>query len=152
MSDAIITLRNSTDTQELSSVSFGTVDKGSTSEEITIRIWNNYGGASPVSDAENCSLVVKTFTGVDEGDEVHNGQEIVSEKMVQAKCTSRGDTEFIAIGGATTLPVGYTTGSRVLKGAISDPNEQVSTVVLKMVVPADASASSINFKLFLSKT
>ena len=147
-----ITIRNSDDSAELSSISWGSINKGSASAELTIRIWNNYGGASAVDDATDCALVVKTYTLLDTGDTNANGQELVTEQFVSAKCTTRGDTSFTDIGGATTLPIGNAAASTTLSGEITDPTAQASTVVLKITVPSDANAASINFKLGLAYT
>jgi hypothetical protein len=40
----------------ITSINYGTVDTGSSSAIVTIRIWNNKGGGSLVSDAEECRL------------------------------------------------------------------------------------------------
>lgn len=147
MASKIISIRDSDDSEEITSINWGIIDKGSSSSELTIRIWNNYGGASNTDDATSCVLAVKTYLNLNTGDTVANGQEVVTEKFVSAKCTSRGDTTFTPIGGTTTLPIGYTSGSQVLSGNISTPANQAATVILKFTIPSDAEASSITCKL-----
>jgi hypothetical protein len=149
MAVPVITIKDSDDSEQLTSIAWGTIDKGDASAELTVRIWNNYGGATPVDDAINCALTVKTYTGLNTGDTTANGQEVVTDTMISAKCTSRGDAVFTPIGGTTTLSIGNGVASTTLAGAITTPADQVSTVVLKIVVPSDAVAASITFKLFL---
>lgn len=151
MSLPVITARNSDNTEEITTLSFGAVERPGNSDTIIINIWNNYGGTENIDDAEGCALAIKTFNLLNEGDTTPNGQEIVTEKYITAKCISRGDIEFLAIGGSTTLPIGYTSGSRVLKGSIADPDEQFCTVELKLVAPSGATSSNVQFKLLVVK-
>ena len=150
MADPIITFWDSTDSTQLSSIPWGSCGKGVETSEYTMNVWNNKGGSSPVDDAINCSITTMTYTGLESGDTVANGQEVVSDTMLNAKCTSYGDTSFTAVGGSTTTPIGYTTSTATLKGSTATPSEQKATVVLKMSVPSDATGASINFKIRLN--
>lgn len=72
----------------LSSLSFGNCNAGSTTPAVTIRVYNNNGGGTAVSDTAQTTITTKTFNGLDTGDSVPNGQEVVTNKMLGVLCTS----------------------------------------------------------------
>lgn len=72
----------------LASLSFGNCNAGSTTAPVTIRVYNNNGGGTAVSDTSQTTITTKTFNGLDTGDTVANGQEVVTNKMLGVLCTS----------------------------------------------------------------
>lgn len=104
MSAPIITLTDGTDTN-LPVLTFGVVDAGSQTSGILIRIWNNFANANGVSQAQNPQITTKTFNGLDGGDSIANGNEVVQNQMIAVRCNSQGDTAYTNIGGANTAPI-----------------------------------------------
>lgn len=152
MANPVIEIYDSTDTNKITSVPFGAVGPGETSDEVTVHVWNNKGGAGAVNDATSCAIAIKTYNLLNTGDTDANGQDLVTNKYIQAKCSSYGHTEFTAIGGTTTLPIGYTTSTAELHGDPATPAEQVATVVLRLVLPASGYTSISNrYKIEIQK-
>jgi len=82
-------------------------------------IFNNKNGGTTVSDATQCQITTKTWTGLDSGDTVPNGQEVVSYETLQVKCTSQGDSGYTPVGGEITHAVGSAAGGTgTIKGFI----------------------------------
>lgn len=110
MSAPVITFTDST-SATLATLAFGNVDAGSTSSPISILIWNNKGGGSSVSNATSVTLTTKTFNGLDTGDTVPNGQQVVTNLAVAEECTSIGQGSYTNIGGETTAAIGSAAGT-----------------------------------------
>lgn len=103
MTAPIIKWFESNDTTELNEDNpddFGIVQTGDESETKEIHIWNNKDGTEDVSTAENVRITTVTYTGLESGDTVANGKEVVERKMVKVREIS--ETIFTAIGGAVT--------------------------------------------------
>ena len=124
----LITITNAA-SATLSSLAFNPTDAGSTSNTINILVWNNQGGSQVLSDATSATITTKTFNGYDTGDTVPNGQEVVSNLMLNIKCTSQGDSAFTAVGGETTAPIGNSTVGTI-KGSIGGTSAAIATQVV----------------------
>lgn len=123
---------------------YGTVDAGNASPTLTFDIWNAQ-GVGGTSTATNVSITAKTVNGLDTGDEVFNGQEIVSGLWLQvAEVNDNGiaseapySTED-GVGGAT---------AKALHDLEPDSFIRVST---KLDIPASATAGPTNFQIVVS--
>lgn len=128
----------------ITSLDFGTVDAGTTSAETEIHIYNNRSGASSIAEAVNCTLTTKTYNGLDTGDTIQYGQEIIDYQIIEAKNTSleNPDTTFTKIGGTQTFGVGASS-----RGTIpSTPaGSNFAIVKLRAAVPSFATAVSALF-------
>lgn len=93
----------------LASLSFGNCNAGSTTAPVTIRVYNNNGGGTAVSDTAQTTITTKTFNGLDTGDTNANGQQVVSSLMLGVLCTSL--QAGISAPAAPTLTTSTTGGS-----------------------------------------
>jgi hypothetical protein len=93
----------------LASLAFGNVDAGSTTAAVAIRVYNNKGGGTAVSDTSQTTVTTKTFNGNDVGDTVANGQEVVTDLILGVLCTSL--TNPIVSPAAPTLTPSTTGGT-----------------------------------------
>jgi len=125
------------------SLSYNNVDAGSNSGIQTILVWNNFGGSQVVSDAVQASITSKTFNGLDTGDTVTNGQEIVTYTMLNVQCTSQGDSGFTAVGGPTTAPIGNSTVGTI-QGSVGGTAAVLNT---KIVAVTNVTAGPAQFLL-----
>lgn len=142
MANPIITITDST-SATLSALSFGIVDIDAVSDEETIWIWNNKGGIATVSDAISATVTTKTYNGLNVGDTIPNGQEVITNRMLEACVTSLGESDFTAIGGSTVHFIGdAVTG--VLYGDIGGSK---SVVKLRLNVPASTTPGEVGFYL-----
>lgn len=132
-----------------------TIDNGSSSQEFTFRIWNNFNGSTAVSNMTNCVITTRdTSGGLD-------GSIVVKERWVKVRVDSSTDTNFYAIGsqlnGQTYEPVEHqivANDASVKAGEISgdvntgDPianKANYAQVTLKIDVPIDALAGRYDF-------
>lgn len=128
----------------------GTVDAGNTSKNDTFLIWNNRGGSSAMSNAEECTLTTKDIAGGDTG-------ELVTEKWIWAKVDTMGETGYSAIGGATTkaIKAGGTAPAGTISGAANDGTVAASAnnfaqVTLQARPSVTATAGNVDFLLRLT--
>jgi hypothetical protein len=141
MSAPLFTVTDAT-SAVLSSVSYSNVNAGSVGGAVPLLFWNNKGGTQVLSDAVQCQLTTKTFNGLDTGDTVANGQEIVTNLILQGKCISQGDSAFTAIGGSnSTMPIGNASVGTI-SGAIGGTYANVST---QIVAPGTVTAGTAQF-------
>lgn len=168
----IISWYDQTNTTEKTSWPIGTVDASSYSDEFVVLIWNNRGGANPngnpdliISDMQNVTITTKDVNGGNTG-------ALVTEKWIQAYCTTKGENQFPVqgIGGDTTHPIG-TTGTTTNTDGTHTPNQgdhvtdsgtvdilgvwndhdlvnaagNFAKVHLRAYVPATANAGVVNF-------
>lgn len=143
----------------------GTVDAGTLSANISFLVWNNKGGASDVSDMQNCTITTKDNVGGDTG-------QVVIDKWVEVKVISMSESSFTPIGKNAPKTI-RTTGSTTNGGGTFTPNvaphagEGTSYDILGVLndgskvnaagnfveitsrasVPSNASAGTTNFKL-----
>lgn len=121
MSASIVT-RNTSDV-EINSIDFGNISPGGTSSTAVVRFYNS-GDATPSAMAIGCICITLKYTGQTNG----AGQEIVTEKMVQAKV---GAGSWTPIGGDPTNAANVLSVTPPAAGAYID-------VSFQLVVPAGA--------------
>lgn len=92
----------------------GTLQAGAASATKEIHIWNNKAGISNVSTAGNVKITTVTKTGLDSGDTIANGKEVVEQKMIKVKSLTNEDTVYTAVGGATTLTLADIRGEKII--------------------------------------
>jgi hypothetical protein len=147
MAAPILTLTDSTNTP-LQVLNFGVVDAGNQTGGVPIRIWNNFSVAQGIADAQNPQITTKTYNGLDSGDSVQNGNEVVVNQMIGAQCTSAGQTAYTQIGGPNTLgiadspPPAGQSYTPVISGSGG-----FAALLVRATVPASATAGNISFLL-----
>jgi hypothetical protein len=143
----VITFTDST-SSIISSLSFGNVDASSTSAVAEILVWNNKGGGSTLSNATSVTLTSKTYNGLDTGDTIPNGQQIVSSLLLGEQCVSQGDSGYTQVGGPTTAPIGSSAGGTgtILGRAGGD----AAFINLTMTAPSNVTAGPAAFLIRVS--
>jgi len=138
----IISFTDSNNTS-ITSLSFGGIDAGSTSDPIEIHIWNNKGGTPNVPNTTNTRITTKTYNGLDTGDTVPNGQEVVTYKMIQVKniSLSTPETFYTSIGGPDSHAIGAST-SEIIEGA--SPGG-LCVLQIRAEIPTNATSGNIQF-------
>lgn len=127
----------------LPSLQFGNVDANSTSDVQTVYIWNNQGGSQALSDATSTTITTKTRLGLDIGDTIANGQEVVTNLYLQKKCTSLSEGSFTPTGGPTTASIGSSVGGTgVISGSINGDN---AIVALRIAAPSNVTQGPVQF-------
>lgn len=135
MAVPVLTLRDTSD-NEITTLDFGNIIAGQASDEIEIRIWNDYGGSAGSDEAQNVSLKVLNADGEEAGDLVENA-------WLEYKIGSENDTADPLILSDTWQPLGK--GFYPELGSIQ-PNT-FRTIYLRLRVPAGASSDSLTFYL-----
>lgn len=130
----------------ITSLDFGTVDAGTISSETEIHIYNNRLGTINIADAINCSITSKTYGGLDSGDTIQYGQEILDYQIIEVKNTSleNPDTVFGKIGGSQVFSIGAN-----VRGTIpsSPVGSNFAILKLRANVPSYSTAVSATFLL-----
>jgi hypothetical protein len=145
MTAPIVSWYDSTNTNQVTQWSIGVVDAGSVSPDFTVLIWNNRGGASAVSDMQNCTITTKDSTGGNTG-------ELVTNEWIEAKVVSMNETTYTPVGGTNTKAIqSSTSGAGTISGAINDgtitnAKANFAQVTLHANVPSNASAGTVSFK------
>lgn len=154
----IITIMDATGTNQFNFWHLGVVRSLETTPEQVIKVWNNKGGATSVSDLLNTTITTLNVNGGD------TDEQVVIDKWVQvcvdsvAVADGTGIKPFVNIGGAQTAPVAYQTATGddltngVIKGTANDGTEansqtNYSKITLKMTPPLNATAGSHSFKI-----
>lgn len=139
-------------TDPWTSWNIGTVDAGSTSGESVFLIWNNRGGSTAVSDAEGCTITTKDIAGGDTG-------EIVTDKWIQVRVETMGETTPTPIGGTTekAIKAGGSAPAGTIKGTANDGTTANSAANFAQIVAlakpsVTATAGNVNFLLRLRYT
>ena len=149
-SSPVLVLTDSNNTV-LSNLNFGVVDAGNQTGGVRVRVYNNLANAKGISDALNPSITTKTYNGLDSGDSVANGNEIVINQMVQVQCLSSGQTSYYSIGGPNVQYVSDTPpqpGNAAPSPVIHAGN--YADCLLRAQVPSSATAGNISFLLRIS--
>lgn len=142
MSAPVITFTDSS-SATLSSLSFGNVNAGTTSSPVSILIWNNKAGGSVVSNTTSTTITTVTFNGLNTGDTVQNGQEVVSYLVLAEQCTSQGDSGYTQVGGTTTAPIGSAAGGTgVIDGTVGGDAAYLN---LESIVPNNITPGAVQF-------
>ena len=135
----------------LSSLNFGVVDAGNLTGGVRIRVYNNLANAAGVSDALNPTITTKTYNGLDSGDSIANGNEVVVNQMIQVQCTSSGQTSYFSIGGANVQSI---SDSPPQSGNTPPPptihSNSYAECLIRAQVPSAATAGNISFLLRVS--
>jgi len=132
----------------INSISYQNVNAGSSGSVVPLLFWNNYNGSSVLPDAVQVSITAKTFSGLDSGDTVANGQEVVTDTMLNIKCTTQGDSGYTAVGGPTTAPIGDgTAGPGTISGKVGGSYAYVDTYI---AAPNGVSAGPAAFLVLLN--
>lgn len=150
MTAPMVSWYDETNTTQETAWDSGTIDAGTTGPEKKFLIWNNRGGATPVSDMENCVITTKAQDGSDSGP-------LVTEKWVEVQVDDLGDPDFTAVGGQETHPIGNGITAQTISGAANDgslANGSANNCLLtaRVAVPATASAGATNYLLRVSYT
>lgn len=123
----------------------GTVDASSVSPETTFLIWNNRGGAEPLSNMTNCSITTKDILGGNTG-------EVVEDQWIEARLDSIvGSDDFEKVGGTVTKVIQSAEGvTAQISGAANDGTKDNSPnnfaeVTLRANIPATATAGNFSF-------
>ena len=94
----------------ISVISYSNVNAGAIGSPVPLLFWNNKGGSSAVPDAVQVSITTMTSNGWATGDSVANGQEVVTDLILEVQCTSQAASgtipSYVPVGGATTAPIG----------------------------------------------
>lgn len=159
----IVSWYNEANTTQVTSWNIGTVDAGSSSDPMTMLIWNNRGGTMDVSDMQNCTITTKDENGGNTG-------ELVLNTWIGVKVDSMGESTYTYVGGDTTHPLhtdGETTNDNgtfqpgvtphassdgasidilgiINKGELADAGNYVK-VTLMATIPTTATAGTVNF-------
>ena len=139
-------------TAVINSISYQNVNAGATGSVVPLYFWNNLGGTSVVPDAVQVSVTTMTVNGLITGDTVVNGQEVVSDEILQIQCISQDPANpfpsFTPIGGDTTAPIGDgSQGIGVVSGSIGGTAAIVNT---QIAAPNGVTAGPANFLIRLS--
>ena len=147
MPSPVFTLTNSA-SSVISSLSYGNIDAGSASAPTQVYFWNNFGGSTAISDAINVTLTTKTYNGLDSGDTVQNGQEVVTGLSFAEQCISQGDVGYTSIGGPTTAGIGSAAGG---EGTIQGVTGGDAAIVnLTLSAPANVTPGQVQFLMRLN--
>jgi len=146
-SSPVLTLTDTNNTV-LSTLNFGVIDAGNVTGGVRVRIYNNLANATGIADALNPTITTKTYNGLDSGDSVSNGNEVVVNQMIQVQCTSAGQTTYYAIGGPNVQSI---SDSPPQSGNSPPPptihSNNYAECLLQAQVPASATAGNISFLL-----
>jgi len=144
-SSPVLTLTDSNNTV-LSTLNFGVVDAGNYTGGVRVRVYNNLANAAGISDALNPTITTKTYNGLDSGDSVANGNEVVINQMIQVQCLSAGQTTYYSIGGPNVQSISDTppqSGNAAPSPVIHSNN--YADCLLRAQVPSSATAGNISF-------
>lgn len=123
----------------------GAIPAGTSSSQVTIRLYNNFANAASVADALNCVLAIYDDT-------VHQGlaqNGPTTSQYVQVQCvdyngnTGGADTQFFAIGSSVKHSIPMNSGT------ISGSTPNYVTIILQIVVPSTATQGSVSQGLWI---
>lgn len=144
MADPVVQYFASDDITELNDgnpENFGSIIMGHSSDEEEIHIWNDKDGVNGSTPMYNTRIKIVTETGLDNGDNLQDGSELVTNQWVKGKSVTNNDAEYTLLGNAAILTLGDI-----------QPNA-FHAIKLQEVVPADATTvppnGNINFKLYV---
>lgn len=144
-----ISIYDHTNSELVSTWELGTLKAQKPSDVLTINIWNNKGGVTTVSDLKEVYLMILDAVGDTANDDV------AKDRWVQVNVPSvDGNTEtWTPIGGtigkdlkANSGVVGNTISGVANDGIASNSVENVCTVNLRVVAPANSVAGGHYFK------
>ena len=97
---------NSTQMNDSTPEDYGTVFTGNASSPVEIHIWNDKGGSAGSNPAYNVNVKIVSATGLDSGDTIANGQEVVTNSWIGIKSITNSDTDFTEVGNGTLKSLG----------------------------------------------
>ena len=131
----------------------GTVQAQNYSAVLSIRVWNNRGGAVTLSDLKDVTVTALDTDGGATSD-------VVTGKWVQINCPriDGNTTTYVAVGGSTVRYLqadgvarseGYTIKGTANDGLASTTASKVnySTANMRVYVPVNANPGTRNFKI-----
>jgi hypothetical protein len=148
-----IAIYDSTDSTLVSTWDIGTLKAQVPSDVLTINVWNNKGGAVPVSDLKEAYLMVLDNTGDTAVEDVAKNKWI----QVNIPSVDGNDETWTAIGGTYGKDVKANSGvvDNTIKGIINDgvaanSPENVCTINLRAVAPPNSDPGVKLFKVRLN--
>src|SRR4029077_5136010 len=133
-------------TQALAGGGFGgAIPVGSTSNVVTMRLYNNFAAASSIADALSCVLALYD-------DVIHQGTAVSTpavSQYIQVQVldynggTTGGDTNYYGIGGQTKHPIPVNGGT--LGGAVAN----YCTINIRAVLPSTSTQGSVSLGLWV---
>ena len=110
MADPVVSYYESNDTTELNTGNpedFGNIIMGQASDPKVIHIWNDKGGVAGSTPMYNVRVKIVTATGLESGDTLANGQELVSDQWIGCKSlTPTEDELYTLLGDGAILELG----------------------------------------------
>ena len=109
MADPVVSYFKSDDITELNSLNpedFGEVIMGNSSAAQEIHIWNDKGGSAGSNPMYNTQIKVVTATGLDSGDTLEDGSELVTNQWVSVKSVTNDDPAYTLLGNGAVLNLG----------------------------------------------
>ena len=114
MADPVVSYFKSDDITELNSLNpedFGEVIMGNSSAAQEIHIWNDKGGSAGSNPMYNTQIKVVTATGLDSGDSLEDGSELVTNQWVSVKSVTNDDPAYTLLGNGAVLNLGTINGN-----------------------------------------
>jgi hypothetical protein len=153
MTAPIITISNETN-EPMTQWDAGIVQQNKTSNELPIRIWNNKGGETALSDLKEVTITTLDVDGT-------ATTALVTERWVGVKVPGidGSDAGFTQIGGAfakslradgLNISDGFTISGVANDGSYDNAKANYCTVILRISVPLNASAGIYDFKTKIS--
>jgi len=132
----------------------GIVQQNKTSNELTLRIWNNKGGETALADLKEVTITTLDVDGT-------ATTALVAERWVGVKVPSvdGNDGGFTQIGGSfakslradgLTIADGYTISGVANDGSYDNAKANYCTVKLRISVPLNATGGIYDFKTKIS--
>jgi hypothetical protein len=144
MADPVVSYYESDDTTELNTANpedFGNIIMGQESDPKVIHIWNDKGGGAGSTTMYNVRIKIVTATGLDSGDTLANGQELVEDQWIEGKSITNNDVSYVPLGNGATLELGNIAANAF------------HSIELKEIVPSDATSvppsGDITFELYV---
>jgi hypothetical protein len=109
MVNPVITFYKADDATQMNDTTpedYGTVFTGDASSPVEIHIFNDKGGSAGSNPAYNVNVKIVSATGLDAGDTIVNGQEVVTGSWIGIKSITNSETTFIPVGNGTLKSLG----------------------------------------------
>lgn len=144
MADPVVSYYESDDTTELNLSNpedFGDIIMGHASDPKVIHIWNDKGEVAGSTPMYNTRIKIVTETGLDAGDTLANGKEVVENNWIGAKSITNEDVSDTLLGDGIELALGTINA------------DAFHSIELLETVPEDATSvppsGDISFKLYV---
>jgi hypothetical protein len=137
----VITFTNVGNTP-ITGVDYGTVDTGSNSITVSFRIWNNRGGGSPVSDAQDCRLTTWDNTSHNSNNNVNGADSLPRPYCKQTYYDSTPVSDSFTNAWGANNKHALPGNGGVIGGGAGGHYAQVDTYIQ---VPLSASPGQVSF-------